>query len=464
MKKILLVIFFAVLCPCLNAQYEPATLSAQQHGIVSSGWGPMDLWLPMSASAPCSQTTGTALTITILGNCTIGGTFSSNNFGNTIAGNSSFTPGQFFPVATPFETGTDSNGYTPLSLLYFPPNSVSTTLDIGLYTNSASAPGTLLCHIGNTSVTTSANNYNTYAVTSDSCPTLTASTVYWIAWVSASATLQVAYNSGTCPGTSLHSVFTSAGYGSAVLPSSFGASTADTACYSYYIAANGNTPSMTYVVPGGCCSTFTTAASTTALGGSVTVTGITYPSSTATQSEQMANGTADIYFTTNSQLLTIKAAPIQTITSNGYITFGAANSGGLGTTFDLVNFFDNGTSPNGFAVLGFNNGNFGACGYCAYVEANPGGTTTFSTGIPVTPGSTYQFTFLMDEVGGVAKLALYTPGTCTQVGSTVTVAQITGNNIVNWRVGNAETGTSTGNTTFQNLMLDWTNHAFPNCP
>ena len=126
---------------------------------------------------------------------------------------------------------------------------------------------------------------------------------------------------------------------------------------------------------------------------------------------------------------------------------------------------DTGSSPAGFVVMQLDNGNCGGVAdYGMDLEANPGGTSTHSPCITVTPGITYQYSMLVDEIGGTAKLNIYIAGTCTQVGSTATVSQITGNNIAFWRYGNAEAGTATGSNVFQNSMVDWTSHTFPNCP
>jgi hypothetical protein len=162
--------------------------------------------------------------------------------------------------------------------------------------------------------------------------------------------------------------------------------------------------------------------------------------------------------------VTKTSASIPTVVFNGYFQPNAANAGVSGLNFDLVYVADTGSSPNGFVTLQLQNGQCGGSGYGVVLEANPGGTTTRSSCIALTPGNTYQYSYLFDEVGGTAELAVYNAGTCTQVGSTVTVAQITGNDIAIARWGNAEAGTSTGSNVFQNPMVDWTNHTFPNCP
>ena len=63
-------------------------------------------------------------------------------------------------------------------------------------------------------------------------------------------------------------------------------------------------------------------------------------------------------------------------------------------------------------------------------------------------------------------MAIYDPSNgFAQVGSTVTVAQTTGGSFGELQLGNSETGTSSGSTTyFEDAMLDWTNHTFPNYP
>jgi hypothetical protein len=114
-------------------------------------------------------------------------------------------------------------------------------------------------------------------------------------------------------------------------------------------------------------------------------------------------------------------------------------------------------------VLQLNNGQ---PSYCVRVETNGTNGVQRSPNITLTPGHRYSFSLLFDESGGTAKLAMFDPSNnFAQVGSTVTVVQDSGFNFASFRFGNAEVGTSSGTTTyFENLMLDWTNHVFPNAP
>ena len=89
-----------------------------------------------------------------------------------------------------------------------------------------------------------------------------------------------------------------------------------------------------------------------------------------------------------------------------------------------------------------------------------------SADIAIAPAHRYSFSLLFDEINGLAQLAIFDPSNnFAQVGSTVTFSQDTGSTFQGFRFGNAENGTSSGTTAyFEDLMLDWTNHIFPNVP
>ena len=148
--------------------------------------------------------------------------------------------------------------------------------------------------------------------------------------------------------------------------------------------------------------------------------------------------------------------------SNGFITFGQANGGTVsGKNVDMVLLND--TNSAAAVVLQLNNGN--PC-YCVRVESNGTNGSQRSANIVITAGHRYAFSLLFDEIGGNAQLAIFDPSNnFNQVGSTVSIVQNTGFDFASWRFGNAESGTSSGTTSYyEDLMLDWTNHAFPNHP
>jgi hypothetical protein len=201
---------------------------------------------------------------------------------------------------------------------------------------------------------------------------------------------------------------------------------------------------------------FALAASQGSMGGPITVGVTTYPVGTSTQSMALNTGNSFTYVTTAGGIPGGK----QQVVSNGFITFNSANGGtASGKPADMVLLND--TNSSAAVVLQFNNGN--PC-YCVFVETNGTGGSRRSAGITLTPGHRYSFSLLMDEVAGVAKLAMFDPSAgFAQVGSTVSIGQNQGFNFASWRLGNAEQqSTSGGNNYFEDLMLDWTNHVFPN--
>jgi len=205
-------------------------------------------------------------------------------------------------------------------------------------------------------------------------------------------------------------------------------------------------------------SAFTVAASQGGMGGSINVNGVTYPVGTPTESLALNNNSNFTYVTTNSSSF---QSGLRTVVANGFITFGPANAGFNGQNSDLVLLND--TNSSAAVVLQLNNGQ---PSYCVRIETNGTNGVQRSPNITLAPGHRYSFSLLFDESGGTAKLAMFDPSNnFAQVGSTVTVVQDTGFSFASFRFGNAEVGTSGGTTTyFEDLMLDWTNHVFPNAP
>ena len=205
---------------------------------------------------------------------------------------------------------------------------------------------------------------------------------------------------------------------------------------------------------------FTVAASQGAMGGSITVAGTTYPIGTATQSMAFDHGQGVPRMILGAPAVT----GVSTVVANGFITFGPPNVGFSAANFDYVLLGD---SNGHYAILQLNNGNgngTGSC-YCVRLETDGNGTLQ-SSNTPITPGHRYSYSLLFDEAGGVAKLALFDPSNAfAQVGSTMTVAQKTGSTFTFMELGNSGGGTASGFTSyFEDTMLDWTSHVFPNSP
>jgi len=209
---------------------------------------------------------------------------------------------------------------------------------------------------------------------------------------------------------------------------------------------------------------FRVAPSVGTMGGPITVNGVTYPDGTATRSLALNNSVSYTYVTTYS----IPSGK-QQVVANGFITFGWADLGFSAGYMDLVILGD--SSPQGgYVVLQFNNGftnGTGSLCYCVHIETV--GVIGFmgrSANIEIVPLHRYSFSLLFDEINGLAQLAIFDPSdNFKQVGSTVTQPQNKGYKFSSFRFGNAEAGKSSGTTAyFEDLMLDWTHHIFPNTP
>lgn len=132
------------------------------------------------------------------------------------------------------------------------------------------------------------------------------------------------------------------------------------------------------------------------------------------------------------------------------VTFNSIPS--ISNLFDMVGIFD--TSGH-YVMFQLRNTN------CINLETDGAGTV-HSGCITGAAGATYWCTFQDDENGGTASLACYQPTyPYAQVGSTVTVVQRTGLALNTLRWGNNEIGTASTTTYFENMILDFTNAAFP---
>lgn len=153
---------------------------------------------------------------------------------------------------------------------------------------------------------------------------------------------------------------------------------------------------------------------------------------------------------------------------SGWISNLPPNQGSSGSLWDLVKL-DTGGGSEAIVQLvsGTDQPQSNCSAYGIEIERTAGGTA-HSACITVSPGGTYFFSFKVDfSATALASLSLYTTNGAvfTQVGSTVTRTLGATGTISTIFVGNAEFGTAPGVTTyFQNIMVDWTNHVFPNVP
>jgi hypothetical protein len=211
---------------------------------------------------------------------------------------------------------------------------------------------------------------------------------------------------------------------------------------------------QTCVGSGSCSNTtssaFTVAASQGGMGGSITVNGTTYPVGTTTQTLALSPGTSFVFAETFSP-----PSGHQQVVANGYYTAGTAVTNNM----DLLGLWD----VNGnWAVMQAQ-----ASGGVAIETGQP---TARSSTIALTAGHRYAFSLLFDEINGLGKLAMFDPSNgYAQVGSTVTSVMPTGSVAGNFylghiSIGNSETGSSSSTIYFEDLMIDWTSHIFPNVP
>jgi hypothetical protein len=127
---------------------------------------------------------------------------------------------------------------------------------------------------------------------------------------------------------------------------------------------------------------------------------------------------------------------------------------GTGDTYDLVSL--DGETNSFAAILQLKAGTGAAYAF----EIENGIAATVSAQIPVTSQGTYWFSLNVDMVGGLATLYIYsTSGSL--VGGPVTVVMPTSTAFDAVLIGNNESGTDSGTTYFQNVMIDWTHHADP---
>lgn len=141
-----------------------------------------------------------------------------------------------------------------------------------------------------------------------------------------------------------------------------------------------------------------------------------------------------------------------------FITFAPPNQGASSGLYDYITLIGF-TGAYGAIQLNSGSGTPGGI-YVVNIETNPGGTTTHSNAITITPGGTYWCTLKLDFTAGLAQLAVYE--TTGALVATASVAASTGDTVASCRIGNNEAGSATGYTSFiESVVFDQTIAAFP---
>lgn len=147
----------------------------------------------------------------------------------------------------------------------------------------------------------------------------------------------------------------------------------------------------------------------------------------------------------------------------GWFTFGAADAGLSGVFFDYIGLLN---ASGDYAIMQHKNGNgAGGAGYCVGLHTNPGGvsqTVGAGGGAPftITQGSRHFFSLQMNSVAATAQLDLYDTAGVLETSITASTNNH-GTAMSSSRVGNAETGTSTGLAVIEDLAWDWLGGAAP---
>lgn len=144
---------------------------------------------------------------------------------------------------------------------------------------------------------------------------------------------------------------------------------------------------------------------------------------------------------------------------SGWVTIGPANAGAGGQPFDMFTLLN--VNGNYTVFQHWNGASPTLNGYAINLHTNPGGVSTVTGDFSVSVGSRHWFSLQMNTVAQTAALNLYdTSGTLE---TAITASTNSGGGVMSSvRIGNNQTGTSAGNTTFfEDLIIDWTNGTTP---
>jgi len=169
------------------------------------------------------------------------------------------------------------------------------------------------------------------------------------------------------------------------------------------------------------------------------------------------------------------------VVASGWIINLPPNQGGAGDLYDYVTL--EGEAANAGSVVQVQPGTGESCGaYGMELESYSGGSggTSHSPCLPITPGSTVFFSVYVNygssgNCNGTGSgnvnapcegLHVYTTNgtTFTEVGTGVAVALDGTDTLGRMLIGNDENATFSGTSYFQNIMIDYTNHVWPNLP
>lgn len=154
---------------------------------------------------------------------------------------------------------------------------------------------------------------------------------------------------------------------------------------------------------------------------------------------------------------TLSSGAHRKVSIGGWFTFGPPNSGGAGMLYDYLVIFD---AVGVSATMQLRNGASGSgSGYGLNIETAPGGSTTHSANIDITPGGRYWCSFKANFKTAVAELNVYDTAGALVGAVTATIATST-NDLLNVRIGNNESGNQGGTSSFENLVFDYTNAVF----
>jgi RHS repeat-associated protein len=146
-------------------------------------------------------------------------------------------------------TGSNAGGYAASSISYWVGSpTTSTSFDLGVYSDSSGNPGALLCHASTGTITPSVG-WNSINISG--CPTLSASTKYWVGYVNGSDQIRQGTVDGVCPGTSNTSVYSNSSLPGVSLANPFGTIVTASSCYSIFMTLNTvSLPTPTLTVSG----------------------------------------------------------------------------------------------------------------------------------------------------------------------------------------------------------------------